>query len=82
MAYLNVRDRLSPNPRVVPVISHNDLTLPPMRHYLPLIGSIEIRLDESEAELLQMDLTCRLGDPEAHATGRCAHNPGRASART
>ena len=73
MARLIAHNRFVSTPRVSPLIERNDLTRPEVTRYKLTFGTFEVLLDEEEAELLHQDLSCRRGDPEAHARGSCAH---------
>jgi len=73
MARLTAHDRFVANPHVSPVTEQNDLSKPPVTRYWLRFGSFDVYLDHAEIELLHADLDCILGDPNAHATGRCAH---------
>lgn len=59
--------------RLSPVIEQNDLTKPPVTRYWLRFGSLDLYLDQAEVESLHRELDCLLGDPHAHAQGRCAH---------
>ena len=58
------------------VIEQNDLTKPPVTRYWLRFGPCDLYLNQVEVESLHRDLDCLLGDPGAHAQGRCAHSRG------
>jgi hypothetical protein len=63
-------------PSVSPIIEQNDLTKPPVTRYWLRFGVFDLYLNQAEVESLHRDLDCLLGDPDAHAQGRCAHSRG------